>query len=70
VFPAELTPEDSFGLPVTERPNHDSRLLLRHVKHNAVRVILDLLFNRLSGGCEGFYISDQSDYFANRIFPR
>jgi len=35
VFPAELTPEDSFGLPVTERPNHDSRLLLRHVKRNA-----------------------------------
>ena len=31
VFPAELTPEDFFGLPVTERPNHDSRLLLRHV---------------------------------------
>jgi len=35
VSPAELTPEDSFGLPVTERPNHDSRLLPRHVKRNA-----------------------------------
>jgi hypothetical protein len=34
VFPAELTPEDSFGLLVTERPNHDSRILLHHVKRN------------------------------------
>ncbi len=34
VFPAELTPEDSFGLLVTEGPNHDSRILLRHVKRN------------------------------------
>ena len=35
VFPAELTPEDSFGLLVTERPNHDSRILLHRVKRNA-----------------------------------
>jgi hypothetical protein len=35
VFPAELTPEDSFGLLVTERPNHDPRILLRRVKRNA-----------------------------------
>jgi len=35
VFPAELTPEDSFGLLVTERPNHDSRILLHRVKCNA-----------------------------------
>ena len=34
VFPAELTPEDFFGLLVTERPNHDSRILLHHVKRN------------------------------------
>ena len=35
MFATELTPEDSFGLLVTERPNHDSRILPSHVKRNA-----------------------------------